>query len=122
MGRPRKLRPDDGMTVTASPETGEVTNTTFVRDTITGNLGIEMKKKNGKYLPFTGKENLQVGEARYFINGRKLIKVIKVGHGFDKQGNPVYVIKRQMQRTIYRGKKEDQNMIALLIKNKIPGV
>lgn len=111
----RSLRPESD-TVTVSPDMKE--------DTIEQALKPTPKSStNGtKLLPFLGRTSLKVGEPRFFVNGRKLIRIMKVKHGEDKDGKPVFVIKRRMERMIYKGRKSDEKTIQLLIKNKIPGI
>lgn len=103
MGRPRKLRPEDG-TVTAPPEQGEVSST------------------NGKeMLPYYGSASLKYGEKRYFVaQGKKLIVRYYAERMKDKDGNPLYKLASQCVASITRNER-GQRLAAKLKALKIPG-
>lgn len=116
LGRPRKLRPED-TSVTASPEMqGEIT-TTFTD----ANAPKKVALKN-ELLPYLGKNSLEPNIPRYFVNGRKLIQIVKLKRSEDENGNAIYTIKRRLARTIFKEKKEGQRLLATLAKYNIPGV
>lgn len=118
MGRPRKLRPEN-VSVTASPEMGGVINTTFTSDNATDE--IEIKSSKEELLPFLGKESLEPGKPRFFLNGKKLLRLRKVKINEDKLGNPLYVVKRDLARTIDKNKKDGKKFLEYLKQKKIPG-
>lgn len=81
----------------------------------------EAIKKKSKFLPFVGSDNLIVGEPRFFVNGKKLIRVLKKPHGTDKQGNIHYCVERRLFTMIFddtRGNK----LRSILKKAGIPGL
>ena len=84
-------------------------------------LGKEPPKKKSKFLPFLGANNLKPNEPRFFVNGRKLIRVIKTLHGYDDDKKPCYKIERSLFRIIFDQKKEGQVMRQQLRTLGIPG-
>lgn len=106
MGRPRKLRPEDSITVTASPEAGE---------------GISTTLNGGTFLPFHGSDNIKPGEKRYFVaQGKKLIvKFLSIKARTD-DGTPLYKLNSRCVTSL-NNRSKHKVLIAKLKELKIPG-
>lgn len=123
MGRPRKLRPEDASSVTASPEIeGGSLTTTLDRKISIDELQIQEVKKTKSFIPYRGKDQvLEIGVPYLFVNGRKIICVMRKQKGTDDKGNPIYTIKRNLYRTLYPEKRESILLRENLRKLGIPG-
>ena len=104
MGRPRMLRDENNVIVRETPS-------------------IEKSIENGssKFKPYLGSDLLPPNEPRFFVNQRKVIKVLKLKVGEDDNKQPVYKVERSLFTTIYDRKKEGQRLRSELRKLGIPG-
>ncbi len=108
---PRKLKDDETFTSTGSISEPEIK--------------IDKPEKVGAYdylLPFYGRSSLKVNEPRFFVNGKKLIKIVKVVKGYLEDKTPVYTIKRKLFTSINLKKPEARRFLDILKKKEIPGV
>jgi len=128
-GRPRKLREGEtveGTTATIASENWEGSgNTSHVSgETIVSQATVTASESTESYsylLPYQGRNTLREGEPRYFVNGRKLIQVIKDRVGSDDQGNAVYVIRRKLAAVISDKRPQGRELRQLLKRKDIPG-
>lgn len=71
-------------------------------------------------IPWDGnKENLQPNQKKYFLNGKKLLYILKKKVAMDEQKNPVYRIMRGMQSVINDKKPEGKIIQDILRKRGI---
>lgn len=108
---PRKLKEDETFTATGSGAEPEIK--------------MDSQEKVGAYdylIPFHGRSSLKVNEPRFFVNGKKLIKIVKVVKGYLEDRTPVYTIKRKLFLSINVKKPESRRFLDILRKKEIPGV
>lgn len=105
-GRPRKLREDS----IVQSENGNVQV-----------LPQSSEKIESKFKPYHGSDSLLPNEPRFFVNGRKVLRVIKKQRGLDDNKNPVYRVDRMLFRTIYDKTPQGKKLREQLKRCGIPG-
>lgn len=130
MGRPRKLKEADSNTLTETMDstvvngpviTMDANSTVSASDPNITSATITTTPDKNRFLPFMGPQSLQPNEPRFFVNGRKLLRVIKTQHGHGDDGKPVYVVSRTLFRMIHDNKKAGKVLRAQLKALSIPG-
>jgi hypothetical protein len=74
-----------------------------------------------KLLPFEGKEKLLPNEPRYFINGKKLIMVMRKVLAKGKDGKSLNVVIRRMKGFVDDKTPKGMKIRKILRDMKIPG-
>lgn len=77
--------------------------------------------KLAKLLPFEGKDHLPPNEPRYFVNGKKLIMVMRKQLTKGKDGKPAYIVIRRMKGFIDDKTPKGQKIRKILRDLNIPG-
>lgn len=117
-GKPRKLR-DAADTNTGTVTIDGAPRIETVTATPTG-AAVSLAVQS-KFLPYSGSNNLAPNEPRFFVNGRKLLRVIKTQHGSGKDGKPAYIVSRSLFRTIFDNTKKGKVLRSQLKSMGIPG-